>query len=72
LSTIEIVYDLLLTELTLKDKGEARHLFNRLRQRFLDYNGSEWKSDTFNKLEKEIKDLIAGHRVTDADLVKTR
>ena len=68
----EIVYDILLTELTLKDKGEARHLFNQLRQRFLDYNGSEWKSDNFNRLEKEIKDLIARHRVTDADLVKTR
>ncbi len=68
----QIVYDILLTELTLKDKGEARHLFNQLRQRFLDYNGSEWKSDNFNRLEKEIKDLIARHRVTDADLVKTR
>jgi V/A-type H+-transporting ATPase subunit A len=36
------------------DKNEARTWFNRLRQKFLDYNGSEWKSDRFAGFEKEI------------------
>jgi V/A-type H+/Na+-transporting ATPase subunit A len=37
-----------------QDKNEARSWFNRLRQKFLDYNGSEWKSERFEKLEAEI------------------
>jgi len=36
------------------DKNEARSWFNRLRQKFLDYNGSEWKSERFENLEADI------------------
>ena len=36
------------------DKNEARAWFNRLRQKFLDYNGSEWKSERFENLEADI------------------
>jgi V/A-type H+-transporting ATPase subunit A len=36
------------------DKSEARTWFNRLRQKFLDFNGSEWQSQRFNTLEAEI------------------
>ena len=39
-------------------KGEARSWFNKLRQKFLDFNGSEWKSERFNTLEKEIESTI--------------
>jgi V/A-type H+-transporting ATPase subunit A len=41
------------------DKNEARTWFNRLRQRFLDYNGSEWQSERFISLEKEIDAAVA-------------
>jgi len=43
---------------TFTDKNEARSWFNRLRQKFLDYNGSEWKSERFNNLEAEIKKAL--------------
>jgi V/A-type H+-transporting ATPase subunit A len=36
------------------DKNEARAWFNRLRQKFLDYNGSEWKSERFENMEADI------------------
>jgi V/A-type H+-transporting ATPase subunit A len=40
------------------DKNEARSWFNKLRQRFLDYNGSEWKGERFNALEAEIENAV--------------
>jgi V/A-type H+-transporting ATPase subunit A len=41
------------------DKNEARTWFNRLRQKFLDFNGSEWKSERFSGFEKEIDDAVS-------------
>ena len=41
-----------------EEKNEARSWFNKLRQKFLDFNGSEWKSERFNSLEKEIETTI--------------
>ena len=41
------------------DKNEARTWFNRLRQKFLDFNGSEWKGERFVSMEKEIESMIA-------------
>jgi V/A-type H+-transporting ATPase subunit A len=42
------------------EKGEARSWFNKLRQKFLDYNGCEWKSDRFNTIEEEIEKTVKG------------
>ncbi len=53
-----IVFDILSAELDLEKKQDARHYFNQLRQLFLDYNGSEWKSDEFSRLENEIKKML--------------
>jgi V/A-type H+-transporting ATPase subunit A len=55
-----ILLDILAAQFTFGDKNEARSWFNRLRQKFLDYNGSEWKSERFAELEKEVKDAVAG------------
>jgi V/A-type H+-transporting ATPase subunit A len=44
---------------TFNDKNEARTWFNRLRQKFLDFNGSEWKSERFAGFEKEIDTAVA-------------
>jgi V/A-type H+-transporting ATPase subunit A len=50
----------LASQFSFTDKNEARAWFNRLRQRFLDYNGSEWKSERFESLEMEIEKMVQG------------
>ncbi|MDR1949911.1 MAG: V-type ATP synthase subunit A [Spirochaetaceae bacterium] len=50
-----IILKILASQFVFSDKNEARSWFNRLRQRFLDYNGSEWQSERFNSLQKEIE-----------------
>ncbi|RKX80349.1 MAG: V-type ATP synthase subunit A [Spirochaetes bacterium] len=49
---------LLATELNLSDKEEVRRWFYQMRQKYLDYNGAEWRSDDFKKYEKEIADML--------------
>jgi V/A-type H+-transporting ATPase subunit A len=49
---------ILASHFSFADKNEARIWFNRLRQKFLDYNGSKWQDDRFNLLEKEIQEAI--------------
>jgi V/A-type H+-transporting ATPase subunit A len=53
-----IILLILGTVFTFKDKGEARSWFNRLRQKFIDYNYSEYGKDKFKSLETEIKSLV--------------
>jgi len=57
-----ILLDILSSSFSFENKNEARQYFNQLRQRFLDYNGSEWQSDQFKKLEEEIKQMIEEKR----------
>jgi V/A-type H+-transporting ATPase subunit A len=54
-----IILAILGSKFSFSDKNGARTWFNRLRQKFLDYNGSEWKSDRFAALEKEVTDAVA-------------
>jgi V/A-type H+-transporting ATPase subunit A len=54
-----IILNILGSKFSFPDKNGARSWFNRLRQKFLDYNGSEWKSDRFAALEKEVTDAVA-------------
>lgn len=58
-----IILEILAAELDLADKEDARRWFYQLRQKFLDYNGAEWRCDDFNKLEKEIKDMVQAKSV---------
>ncbi|MDR1636689.1 MAG: V-type ATP synthase subunit A [Treponema sp.] len=53
-----ILLGIMASRFSFPDKNEARSWFNRLRQRFLDYNGSEWQSERFKTLEKELRDEI--------------
>jgi V/A-type H+-transporting ATPase subunit A len=53
------ILKILASKFSFTDKNEARSWFNRLRQRFLDYNGSEWQSERFLSLEKEIESTVA-------------
>ena len=54
----QILLKILASKFSFGDKNEARSWFNRLRQKFLDYNGSEWKGERFNALEKEIESTV--------------
>jgi V/A-type H+/Na+-transporting ATPase subunit A len=56
--TYDIIFEILSAELQFSSKEDVRHYFNQLRQLFLDYNGSEWKTDQFNEVERKIKDMI--------------
>jgi V/A-type H+-transporting ATPase subunit A len=53
-----LILKILASRFSFGDKNEARTWFNRLRQKFLDYNGSEWKSERFGSLEREIEATI--------------
>ncbi len=55
-----------------KHKDDARRWFYQLRQKFLDYNGAEWRSDDFNRLEKEIRDMVQGGSVPQCSSPKRR
>ena len=58
----DIIFYILAAKFDLPTKEEARGFFNQLRQRFLDYNGAEWESDDFKRIEEEIKGLVEGKR----------
>jgi len=59
--TFDKLLTILASQFSFPDKNEARMWFNRLRQKFLDYNGSAWKGDRFKELEKEIDTTVKGH-----------
>ena len=44
----------------LSDKDEARNFFNSMRQKFIDWNYTEFESDAFKKAEAEI-DALHSH-----------
>ncbi len=58
----DIIFYILAAKLDLPTKEEARGFFNQLRQRFLDYNGAEWESDDFKRIEEEIRGLVEAKR----------
>ena len=45
------------SEYELNDKDSARSFFNRMRQKFIDWNYAEFESDTFRNIEAEIDAL---------------
>ena len=55
-----IIHDMLKADLSFHDKDEARVWFNGMRQLFLDYNGAQWSSDEFKRIEEEIRKEFAG------------
>jgi len=56
--TFDKLLAILASQFSFPDKNEARSWFNRLRQKFLDYNGSEWQDERFKSFEKEIEDTV--------------
>ncbi|MDR0475134.1 MAG: V-type ATP synthase subunit A [Treponema sp.] len=56
--TFAKLLNILASQFSFSDKNEARTWFNRLRQKFLDYNGSVWQDERFRTLEKEIEEMV--------------
>ena len=52
-----LLYDAMMRDYDLTDKGEIRSFFNNLRQEFLDWHGTEFETPEFEKQEKVISDL---------------
>ncbi|MBR2107082.1 MAG: V-type ATP synthase subunit A, partial [Treponema sp.] len=57
--TFAKVLSVLGSDFDLNDKDSARNFFNQMRQKFIDWNYSEWNSDKFKTAEKEIESLYA-------------
>ena len=69
--TDKLVY-VLGSEYALQNKDDARTFFNRMRQRFIDWNYKEFESDEFKKAEAEIDELYNegnGKLTNDAELL---
>ena len=45
------------SDYALDNKDSARDFFNRIRQRFIDWNYTEFESDAFKKAEQEIDEM---------------
>jgi len=59
----DLLLKILITHYNVSDKEEARTYFNRLRQKFLDWNSAELDSDDFKNIEKEIKEMISSKQI---------
>ncbi|MDR2792300.1 MAG: V-type ATP synthase subunit A [Treponema sp.] len=57
--TYNFVLNILASQFVFEDKNEARSWFNKLRQKFLDFNGAGENSEKFVSLQKEIKAAVA-------------
>ena len=65
--TDKLIY-VLGSEFELDSKDGARSFFNRMRQKFIDWNYAEFESDAFRKAEAEIDAMYAeGHGKTSRD-----
>ena len=56
-----VIYEILETEFNFGNKDDARRFFLGLRQKFIEWNSIEFKTDGFLKKEKEIKKEVSKH-----------
>ncbi len=68
----DILLKILITDYKLNDNEDARSFINQLRQKFLDWNGAEWKSESFFKIEKEFLAMVTEKSMQTADDVDER
>jgi len=58
----EYIYDFISqifeSEFDFEDKDTARHFFQQLRQLFRGWNSARWKSEEFERIEREIRELL--------------
>ena len=53
----DVLYDVLKRDFRLDDKKEIRAFFNQLRQEFLDWHNTEFRTPEFEAQEKRLKDF---------------
>ena len=53
------IYQILGSEFNFKDKEEALHFFQKLRQEFRGWNSAPWKSQEFKTIEKDMTSLLS-------------
>ena len=53
----DILYDVLTRDFDLEDKKEIRAFFNQVRQEFLDWHNTHFRSPEFEAQEKKLKDF---------------
>ena len=58
--TFDLLFKVLASQFDLEDKKHVRSFFNKIRQKFLDWNNVEFKSERFNQIEEEIENLYKG------------
>ncbi len=58
-----LLFRIISTRLNLADKDAARTFFYQMRQKYLDWNGSEQASEGFKELEKELIDMLSEKQV---------
>ena len=60
--TFSLLQKILERSFEIKEKREARQLFNHLRQIFLDYNSAEWRSKQFDAQVEALQEALAAPR----------
>ncbi|HAZ10836.1 MAG TPA: V-type ATP synthase subunit A [Candidatus Omnitrophica bacterium] len=51
-----VLYEIIKSEFSFEDKNTARKFFQSLRQVFIEWNSSEWRTEDFNKKENQVKE----------------
>ncbi|MFH1038546.1 MAG: V-type ATP synthase subunit A [PVC group bacterium] len=54
-----VLHEILIAPLTFKNKDAARSFFHEIRQIFRNWNSAPWDSESFKKLEGELKQKVA-------------
>ena len=54
-----VIYKILDRELSFDSKDTARRFFQGLRQKFIEWNSIEWKTDAFTRKEKDIEKAVS-------------
>jgi V/A-type H+-transporting ATPase subunit A len=54
----DFICHILESEFSFKDKEEALHFFQKLRQLFRGWNSTPWKSEEFKQVEEEISSAL--------------
>jgi V/A-type H+-transporting ATPase subunit A len=54
----DVILKIMIADYRINNNDEARSFMNQLRQLFLDWNGTEWKSEKFHTIESELFRMV--------------
>ena len=55
----DFIYQIIKSDFSFKNKDEALHFFQQLRQLFRGWNSAPWQSEEFERTEQEIRGLLS-------------